>query len=155
MLIFLRNSPSLSYPFPPSSLCEVPPLSIIRHLCPWWLMILMSMCSHSLCHSLLYPLAEAMCHVLRRAGEHGSLVIFSHNNNINFYLLQYLCQRGKWRAGTHVPYVQSRHMQKHTYTFILSNKKIYIFLEKKSQWKRNDIEQDAWHRLIISRAFNP
>lgn len=41
----------------PSSLGEVPPLSIIRHLCPWWLMILMSMCSHSLCHTLFYPLA--------------------------------------------------------------------------------------------------
>ncbi len=50
----------------PSSLGEVPPLSIIRHLCPWWLMILMSMCSHSLCHTLFYPLAWAMCHVLLR-----------------------------------------------------------------------------------------
>lgn len=41
----------------PSLLCEVPSPSIIRHLCPWWLMILMSMCSHSLCHTLFCPLA--------------------------------------------------------------------------------------------------
>lgn len=60
------------------------------------------MCSHSLCLTLFYPLAEAMFHVLPRTGEHGFLVIFSPNNGINLYRLQYLCQRGKGRCWHNV-----------------------------------------------------
>lgn len=47
-----------------SNINTVPPPSIIRHLCPQWLMILMY--TYSVCYTIVYALSRVMCHVLKR-----------------------------------------------------------------------------------------